>query len=185
MEAPIPKMSGLVRKNDLFSKAFIFPPCFRAPWNCRSIETQARGTHTHTYTAYTHAYIYVRRPKWFVLPLALHELLTSLKSVSALRQPCILRLLIPPLPPTVLFWTGSTAMVSPRLCSPAVPGCEGTSLHESSSPDVLWYTMLGNASCTMCCTKYGIQDERYTGYPMPYTMYFYMAYDATLHYIVL
>ena len=34
-------MSGLVRKNDLFSKAFIFPPCFRAPWNCRSIETQA------------------------------------------------------------------------------------------------------------------------------------------------
>ena len=46
LEAPTPKMSGLVRNNDLFSKAFIFPPCFRAPWNCRSIETQARGTHT-------------------------------------------------------------------------------------------------------------------------------------------
>ena len=26
LEAPIPKMSGLVRKNGLFSKAFIFPP---------------------------------------------------------------------------------------------------------------------------------------------------------------
>ena len=25
LEAPIPKMSGLVRKHDLFSKAFIFP----------------------------------------------------------------------------------------------------------------------------------------------------------------
>ena len=37
----------------------MLPPCFRAPWNCRSIETQARGTHTHTYTAYTHAYIYI------------------------------------------------------------------------------------------------------------------------------
>ena len=35
-EAPIPKMSGFVRKNGLFSKAFILPPCFRAPWNCRS-----------------------------------------------------------------------------------------------------------------------------------------------------
>ena len=43
MEAPIPKMSGLVRKNDLFSKAFIFPPCFRAPWNCRSIEEGLDG----------------------------------------------------------------------------------------------------------------------------------------------
>ena len=31
LEAPIPKMSGIVRKHDLFSKAFIFPPCFRAP----------------------------------------------------------------------------------------------------------------------------------------------------------
>ena len=38
LEAPIPKMSGLVRKHDLFSKSFICPPCFRAPWNCRSIE---------------------------------------------------------------------------------------------------------------------------------------------------
>ena len=28
LEAPIPKMSGLVRKIDLFSKAFIFPPRF-------------------------------------------------------------------------------------------------------------------------------------------------------------
>ena len=31
LEAPIPKMSGLVRKHDLFSKAFICPSCFRAP----------------------------------------------------------------------------------------------------------------------------------------------------------
>ena len=31
-EASIPKMSGLVRNNDLFSKALLFPPCFRAPW---------------------------------------------------------------------------------------------------------------------------------------------------------
>ena len=31
LEAPIPKMSGLVGTNDLFSKAFICPPCFRAP----------------------------------------------------------------------------------------------------------------------------------------------------------
>ena len=61
LEAPIPKKSGLVRNKRLFSKASICPPSFRAPWNCRSIETQARGTHTHTYT---HAYIYVRRPKY-------------------------------------------------------------------------------------------------------------------------
>ena len=51
LEAPIPKMSGFVRKSDLFSKAFISPPCFRAPWNCRSIETPARGTHTPTSNA--------------------------------------------------------------------------------------------------------------------------------------
>ena len=48
MEAPFPKMSGLVRTHGLISKAIIFPPGFRAPWNCRSIETQTRGTHTHT-----------------------------------------------------------------------------------------------------------------------------------------
>ena len=46
LEAPIPKDSGLVRTKASLVKHIII--C-HAPWNCRSIETQARGTHTHAY----------------------------------------------------------------------------------------------------------------------------------------
>ena len=72
LEAPIPKMSGLVGKNDLLSKAFIFPTCFRALWNCRSIETSTGARRRARYTkrvrkrdtsivmcVYVYIYIYV------------------------------------------------------------------------------------------------------------------------------
>ena len=50
LEAPIPIKSGVIKKKvSLVKHRFV-----HAPWNCRSTETQARGTHTHTY--------YCRRP---------------------------------------------------------------------------------------------------------------------------
>ena len=45
LEAPVPERSGLVKNNASLVKYM----CVHAPWNCRGIETQARGPHIHTY----------------------------------------------------------------------------------------------------------------------------------------